>query len=111
MLIKVFAVYDSKAEAYMQPFFMQSRGAAIRAFDSTVNNPETQFYKYPTDFTLFEIGEYDELHGKLIPSKTPISCGLALEFKKQTELPLNQADMFKNPKMELINKITAAGAQ
>ena len=32
MPMKVFSVFDCKAEAYMVPMFMQSRGVAIRSF-------------------------------------------------------------------------------
>lgn len=83
MNLKVFAIYDSKAEAYLQPFFMQSRGQALRAFDTTINTLDTQFHKYPSDFTLFEIGEYDELKGVLTPSEKKTSLGCAIEFKKE----------------------------
>ena len=30
MLLKVFTMYDSGVEAYLQPFFMAANGAAIR---------------------------------------------------------------------------------
>lgn len=82
MMQKIFTVYDSKLEAYMQPFFMSSKGQAIRAFTDTVNDPSTQFNKHPEDFTLFEIGEYDDQSGKVQNLPTPNALGLALEYKK-----------------------------
>lgn len=86
MKIKMFAVHDSKAEAYLQPFSMRSKGEAIRAFQNSVNDPQTQFNKYPADFTLFEIGEYDELTGQIIPSNK-IALGNAIEYKKTVPMP------------------------
>lgn len=89
MIISVFAIYDSKSEAFMQPFFMQTKGAALRAFSDTVQDPSTSFNKHPADFTLFQIGEYDDSSGKLSSTKTPLSLGTALEYlsKAQNEIP------------------------
>lgn len=83
MNFKIFTVYDSKAEAFMQPFFMQTTGSAIRAFTDSVNDSKTQFYHHPADFTLMEIGEYDDQKGILKNHETKKSLGLALEYKKE----------------------------
>lgn len=83
MIQKMFTVYDSKLEAYLQPFFMASKGQAIRAFTDSVNDTTTQFNKHPEDFTLFEIGEYDDSKGQVSNLITPNSLGVALEYKKQ----------------------------
>lgn len=82
MILKTFAVYDAKLEAYLQPFFMQTTGAALRAWDAVVNDPSTQFFKNPEDFTLFEIGEYDDQSGTLQAHPVKLSVGIALQFKK-----------------------------
>lgn len=82
-MIKIFCVYDSKVECYMQPFFMQTKGAALRAWESTVNDPSTQFNKHPADFTLFEIGEYDENTGRILSYDSPLSLGVAIELKRE----------------------------
>lgn len=79
-LVKVVSVFDSKAEAFMQPGFAQSRGAATRDFSTMINDGKSIFSKHPGDFTLFEIGEWDELKGVLIPAKTPISYGVGVEY-------------------------------
>lgn len=80
MIFRMYSVYDSKAELYMQPFFMHTKGHAHRAWEDTVNDPKTQFNQHPSDFTLFEIGTFDDLTCKvdLYESKLPI--GTALEF-------------------------------
>lgn len=83
MKLKFFCVHDSKVGAYMSPFVLRSTGEAIRSFESAVNDVSTQFNKYPADFHLFEIGEFDEQQGVLLPAKHPVSLGCALEFLKQ----------------------------
>ena len=80
MILKVFSVYDSKVEAYMTPFFMHSKGQAIRSFMDTIADSNTQFAKHPEDFTLFLLGDYDDQTGKFVMSATPMSCGTAVEL-------------------------------
>lgn len=84
---KVFTTFDSKVGAYLQPFVMRSRGEAMRAFESICNDGKSQFSLHPADFTLFEIGEYDEYTGQLEPHEAKISCGLALDFIKGDKIP------------------------
>lgn len=77
---KVFTVYDAASEAYLQPFFLQTRGQAIRSFSDAVNNPEHQFFKHKKDYTLFELGEYEDGSAQFDMLKSPIALGNALEF-------------------------------
>lgn len=65
MILKVFAVLDVKVAAYLQPFFMRTAGEAVRAFTGAVNSPETQFGKNPEDYSLFELGEFNDMNGLL----------------------------------------------
>lgn len=80
MKLKMFTVHDVKAEAYLQPFFLHTKGQAIRSITEAVSNPEHQFAKYPADFTLFELGEYDDSNGQITSHAAPISLGNLLEF-------------------------------
>lgn len=81
MIYKIYSVYDSKVECFLQPFFMRSRGEAIRGFTELCNDNSTNFGKYPSDFTLFELGEYVDSNCKFVMLDTPHSLGLATEFK------------------------------
>lgn len=68
MSLLAFAVRDAKAEAFVgSPIFVAARGLAVRSFADMVNNAETEFGKYPADFTLFEVGTYDPRNGLLEP--------------------------------------------
>lgn len=58
--MKIFTVHDARAEAYLPPFYMRTKGEAIRAFETTVKDTNSQFNKYPQDYTLVELGEFDE---------------------------------------------------
>jgi len=80
MLTKVFTVYDSKMEAYLAPFYAQAQGSAIRMFSDSINDKNHAFGKHPEDYTLFEIGSYDELTGTLIPLTAHKSLGTGVDF-------------------------------
>lgn len=80
MIHKIFSVYDSKVESFLPPFFVQSKGAALRSFMDAVGQEGHQFSKHAADFTLFELGEFDDFCGKFELHATPISIALALEF-------------------------------
>lgn len=71
MILKVFAVRDLKAEAFLQPFFSNSVGNALRAFDDAVNDKNCPFNKHPGDYSLFEIGTYDD-SSALLDSVVPV---------------------------------------
>lgn len=81
MIFKVFSVYDAAAEAYLQPFFTPTLGLAIRSFSDAVNQEGHQFSNHAADYTLFEIGEFDDSTGNLSMLKTHKNCGVASEFR------------------------------
>lgn len=70
-MIKVFAIRDVMASAYMAPFTFPARGQAIRAFADTVNDPKTLLNRHPDDYSLYELGEFDEESGVLIGLDAP----------------------------------------
>lgn len=86
MKLCIFSVYDAKAEAYVNPFYMRSKGEAIRAFTGEVNNKESMYNKHSEDFTLFQLGEFDARTGeiKCYDVKQPLGC--AIEYRKQDGL-------------------------
>ena len=79
MLTNIYAIYDSKAEAYMQPFFASTHGLALRTFEKHANDPQTIFNQHPGDFTLFHIGSYEEDTAQIKPEKALVNLGTALE--------------------------------
>ena len=80
MILHMFTVYDSKAEAFLQPFFSQSRGTAIRSFSEAANDEKHQFHRHAGDFTLFELGEFDQLTADVKQLQAPVKLGTALEY-------------------------------
>ena len=86
--MKLYTVYDSKSESFTPPMANRTRGEAIRGFTDEVNNPNSMLNKHPEDYTLFELAEWDNSTGQIIPLDTPLSCGLAIEYKNSDDREL-----------------------
>lgn len=82
MIYKVYSIYDSKTEGYLQPFYQQTKGQAVRGFTEVVNDKSSQIGKYPEDYTLFELGDFDDTNCKFSIYDTPKSVGVGIEFVK-----------------------------
>lgn len=82
MLMTVFAIYDTGISTWRVPIFARNRGEILRSWVEAVNNQKNEFCKHPSDYTLFEIGTWDDDKCKFDLHKTPISLGMAIEFLK-----------------------------
>lgn len=76
------SVYDSKSKSYATPFFVKHKAEALRSWQDVVNKEDHPISKWPEDFTLFEIGTYDEIKGLVVPHDAKIPLGTALEYRK-----------------------------
>lgn len=81
-MTKMYTVHDSKAGAYLQPFYARQNGEAIRSFAEACNQKDHNFYKFASDFTLFEIGEFDEQTGVITPMLVPLTLGNGVDYKQ-----------------------------
>jgi hypothetical protein len=82
MITLYFSVYDSKVGSYLPTFPARSRGEALRMFETAANDKDHQFHKYASDYTLFELGSFDDLTGSLSSLEAKVSLGTALEYIK-----------------------------
>lgn len=104
MILKCFAVLDSKAGFFGQPFFDQNEASAIRNFSDAVkdsSNPNNLWHKHPEDFSLFYIGDYDNADGSftLVPPRSLITASAISSLQNGTsDLPLFQ----KKPPEEIV---------
>lgn len=60
--MKVYSLYDSKAEGFMPPFFQRTRGMAVRVMMNSLLE-SAELARYAADYTLFELGDFDEKTG------------------------------------------------
>lgn len=83
MKLEVYSVFDSKVGSYARPFFMRTKGEALRAWSKVCNDSSTEIYEHPEDFTLFQLGYFYEETGLFECLPTPNPLGKALEFRKE----------------------------
>lgn len=70
--LKIYSIYDKKALAYTNPFYYHQKGQAIRALEDAVNDPQNPLSKHPEDFTLYELGEWDDTTGAIKAHQNPV---------------------------------------
>ncbi|AXL14758.1 nonstructural protein [Microviridae sp.] len=86
MIHKIYTIYDSKAEAYLPPFFMHQQGMALRTFTDCVNDPNHAFGKHPEDYTLFNAGIFDDDLGTITQDKLEsVANGLTLVQQEENQ--------------------------
>lgn len=99
MITNVYSVFDSKLATFGRPWYEMTDASAIRVFSDAVNdgsNPNNQWFKHPEDFSLYMIGQFDDVSGELFSgakdgSPRPVSLVTAaavFDFKKVVQLDL-----------------------
>ena len=69
MTQELYAIHDNKASFFMTPWPCRNVGIARREFAGACANPETAMGKFPADFVLYHVGEYDD-HDASVKSLT-----------------------------------------
>ena len=80
MILKIYSLFDSKLGAYMAPMYFHSRGQAIRSIVDEAGRVDSPLHNHPGDFTLFELGDWNDSNSRFIPLDTPHSCGVISEL-------------------------------
>lgn len=71
MILKMYSIRDAKSEVYNTPFFAKTHGEAERNFRTASNDDKTTISKYPEDYDLYYLGEYDDNKGTLASLDSP----------------------------------------
>lgn len=78
--MKLFAVRDIKADSYGAPISVATRGLALRSFSDVCLDARSEIAKYPEDYSLHELGEYDPNSGVITPHPSPKHVASAVEM-------------------------------
>lgn len=82
--MRMYTIYDTKAEWYDDPRCIRTDGEARRAFEELAKDPNSKITKHPEDFLLYRIGSWDAENGVFTPE--PGTCiAKAIEFNKGDE--------------------------
>lgn len=70
MKMTIIAIFDRKAQIFVEMSATQNVGVATRAFSAAINTPsESPIHKWPEDFELYNLGEWDNETGALTGAK------------------------------------------
>lgn len=83
--LRLYSIYDSKAEQFSPPQVYHNDMLALRAFEGIVNDDKMLIKKYPEDFTLYYVGNLDDSSGRYYvensdESRIPVVVGRAVEY-------------------------------
>jgi len=83
--LRLYCIYDSKAEQFSPPQVYHNDMLALRAFEGIVNDDKMLIKKYPEDFTLYYVGNLDDSDGRYYTedcdkSRIPVMVGRAIEY-------------------------------
>lgn len=100
----MYTIYDHKSQVYSRPFFLRADGEAMRAFKGLANDRSTDIGKYPTDYTLYLIGEFHDRHGQVdtYADKKDLAIASALVIQNPTLDMFNGED---NAKQNSVNSV------
>lgn len=79
---KLYAVEDVKASMYRNPFFVEHEVMAVRGFAQAANDPQTEMYKYPDDFRLVFLADFDDVSGEFTFPAERVLLGFASRYKE-----------------------------
>lgn len=80
MKLTMFSILDGKSGIYNQPFSAVSTGVALRMFTDLVNDPKSVINKHPEDYTICELGSFDDNVGTFEGLTSPRPLGNAAAF-------------------------------
>lgn len=79
----IVGIKDLKANTFIEMGAVTNTGVAIRAFSEQINknDPQNNFYKWPDDFNIYQLGVYDPRSGKLAGADIPVLLAAGISVK------------------------------
>lgn len=88
--LRLYSIYDSKAEQFSPPQVYHNDMLALRAFEGIVNDDKMLIKKYPEDFSLYYLGNIGDGDGRYYiencdESRIPVMVGRAIEYVQDVD--------------------------
>lgn len=88
--LRLYSIYDSKAEQFSPPQVYHNDMLALRGFESLVNDDKTLINSYPEDFSLYYVGNLGDSDGRYYidnsdESRVPVLVGRALDYVQDVD--------------------------
>jgi len=71
-------IYDNKSEIYWQPHLFRSPADFVRQIQMEAKNDKSMLNKFPSDYELYIVGEWQETEGVIDYSKRRLGSVLDL---------------------------------
>lgn len=81
MILFIYSIYDEKVESYSTPFFAATNPAAIRMFTDLATDGQSSVSKHPQDYTLYQVGKWDDSTGQIETFENINNLGRANEYQ------------------------------
>lgn len=83
--LRLYCIYDSKAEQFSPPQVYHNDMLALRAFEGLVNDDKTLINTYPEDFSLHYVGNLGDSDGRYYiehydETSVPVLVGKAVDY-------------------------------
>lgn len=86
-LFPMFSIYDKRLGKYIPPFMCSSKEEGIRQFENLINYTNSLMCKFPEDYTLVHIGDFDDVVGRVIlPGEKTLPPVEGISVKKPDSL-------------------------
>lgn len=89
--IRLYSIYDCKAEIFSPPQVYHNDMLALRAFEGLVNDDKTLINSYPEDFSIYYIGNLGDTDGRYFiestdESRVPLLVGRAIDYVQDVDI-------------------------
>lgn len=93
--MRLYSIYDSKAEQFSPPQVYHNDMLALRAFEGLVNDDQTLINTYPEDFNIYFVGNLGDSDGRYYiensdESRVPILVGRAVDYVRDVDKDLTK---------------------
>lgn len=90
VLLRLYCIYDSKAEQFSPPQVYHNDMLALRAFEGLVNDDKTLINSYSEDFSLYYVGNLGDSDGRYYidssdESRVPLLVGRAVDYVRDLD--------------------------
>lgn len=93
-MTEFFSVHDAAMAAFVDPFSASTLEVALRGFREQCETPDTQFAKFPEDYSLWHVGSFDSETG-MVAGITPIKVAMATSFVASGTIARIREDMIQ----------------
>lgn len=75
----IVSVYDHKQRAYSSPVVCKNAADGVRSFLHGRSDPQSMLSKFPEDYELHSLGEFDSETGRIFPISKPLRLASATD--------------------------------